>query len=99
MDDRTHKILLDDNATSDEILAAIGEQAKIAFQAELDFFEWQVDNEPAHFDAFMDQYVQWHVRAEPLAESYMPITGEYPHLMDKVETIVLPIKREIFGTE
>jgi hypothetical protein len=42
MDDRTHKILLDDNATSDEILAAIGEQAKIAFQAELDFFEWQV---------------------------------------------------------
>jgi hypothetical protein len=25
--------------------------------------------------------------------------GEYPHLMDKVETIVLPIKREIFGTE
>jgi hypothetical protein len=41
MDDRTHKILLDYNATSDEILAAIGEQAKIAFQAELDFFEWQ----------------------------------------------------------
>ena len=99
MDDQTPKILLDDNCTPEEILAAIGEQAKIAFQAELDFFEWQVDNEPAHFEAFMDQYVQWHVCAEPLAESYLRIKSEYPQLMDKVEAIVVPIKREIFGTE
>jgi hypothetical protein len=27
------------------------------------------------------------------------IASEYPYLMEKIEAIVLPIKREIFGTE
>ena len=99
MDDRTPTILLGANCTSDEILNAIGLQAKVAFQAELDFFEWQAENEPAHFEAFMDQYLTWHVCSEPLAESYARIKREYPQLMQKVEAIVLPIKCEIFGTE
>jgi hypothetical protein len=99
MDDQTHKILPKDNATPDEIFALIGEQARIAFQAELDFFEWQADNGPAHFDEFMDHYVQWHFCAEPLAESYVRIKSEYPHLMEKIEAIVLPIQREILGTD
>jgi len=44
MDDRAPEILLD--YTADEILALIGEQAKIAFQAELDFFECGLTTSP-----------------------------------------------------
>ena len=72
--------LIGRNATPNEFLALIGEQAKIAFQAELDLFEWQADNQPAHFDEFMDQYVRWYFCAEALADSYMRIKSEYPHL-------------------
>jgi hypothetical protein len=57
MDDRAPQILLD--YTPDEILARIGEQAKVAFQAELDFFVWRANNDPAPFDAFMEKYLEW----------------------------------------
>jgi len=97
MDDRAPKILLD--YTPDEILALIGEQAKIAFQAELDFFEWRADNEPAPFKTFMEKFLEWVDCSEPYADSYGRIASEYPHLMEKIEAIVRPIKREIFGTE
>jgi hypothetical protein len=33
------------------------------------------------------------------ADSYGRIESEYPHLMEKIEAIVLPIKIEIFGTQ
>ena len=97
MDDQTAKILLDH--TPDEILALIGEQARIAFRAELDFFEWRADNEPAPFQTFMEKYLEWVDCSEPYAYSYALIGSEYPHLAEKIEAIVLPIKREIFGTE
>ena len=97
MDDRTPKILLD--YTPGEILALIGEQAKIAFQAELDFFDWRADNESAPFKTYMDKYLEWVDCSEPYADSYARMASEYPQLMEKVEAIVLPIKREIFGTE
>jgi hypothetical protein len=97
MDDRPPQILLD--YTPDEILALIAEQAKIAFQAELDFFEWRADNDPAPFDAFMEKYLEWVDCSEPYADSYTRISREHPHLMQKVESIVVPIKREIFGTD
>jgi hypothetical protein len=73
MDDRVLEILLD--YTPDEILALIGEQAKIAFQAELDFFEWRADNDPAPFDAFMEKYVEWVDCSEPYADSYTRMRG------------------------
>jgi hypothetical protein len=97
MDDRAPHILLD--YTPEEILALIGEQAKIAFQAELDFFKWRADNEPAPFDAFMEKYLEWVDCSEPYADSYGRILNEYPHLMEKLKAIVLPIKSEIFGAE
>jgi hypothetical protein len=97
MDNRAPQILLD--YTPDEILALIGEQAKIAFQAELDFFEWRADNEPVGFKTFMEKYLEWVDCSEPYADSYARIASEYPHLMEKVEAIVRPIKREIFGAD
>jgi len=97
MDDRAPEILLD--YTPDEILALIGEQARIAFQAEFDFFVWRADNEPAPFMTFMEKYLEWVDCSEPYADSYARIASEYPHLVGKIEAIVLPIKREIFGVE
>jgi hypothetical protein len=97
MDDRAPEILLD--YTPEEILALIGEQARIAFQAELDFFVRRADNEPAPFKTFMEKYVEWVDCSEPSADSYARITHEYPHLVEKIEEIVRPIQRKIFGTE
>lgn len=35
-----------DDLAPESILAEIGDKAKNAFQAALDFFEWRADNEP-----------------------------------------------------
>jgi len=68
-----------------KFLALIGEQAKIAFQAELDFFELRADNEPTPFKTFMEKYLEWVDCSEPYADSYSRITSEYPHLVGRIE--------------
>jgi hypothetical protein len=67
-DDRAPQIVLD--YTPDEMLALVGQQAKIAFQAELDFFEWRADNEPTPFKSFMEKYLEWVDCSEPYADSF-----------------------------
>jgi len=47
----------------------------------------------------LQQLLEWIDCSEPYADSYARITSEYPHLTEWIEAIILPIQREIFGTE
>jgi hypothetical protein len=47
----------------------------------------------------MEKYLEWVDCSEPYADSYARIARGHPHLMEKVEAIVLPIEREVFGSE
>jgi hypothetical protein len=47
----------------------------------------------------MKRYLHWLEAAEPYARSYARIAGEFPQHMWRFKEIVLPIQREIFGTE
>jgi hypothetical protein len=38
-----------DERAPEQILAAVGNEARTAFNAELDFFEWRADNEGQNF--------------------------------------------------
>jgi hypothetical protein len=59
----------------------------------------RADNEPAPFKTFMEKYLEWVDCSEPYADSYARIAREFPGYIGTLEEIVLPIKREIFGTE
>lgn len=88
-----------DDIAPQRILARIGDKAKNAFQAELDFFEWRADNESASFEQFMDRYLEYLICTDYYFDDYAKIRSEHPNLLGKLEAIVQPIRLEIFGTE
>jgi hypothetical protein len=90
--------MMDDRAV-EQILAEIGNQARAAFNAELDFAEWRADHEHHDFPGMTKRYGQWVQASEPFARSCARIASEFPGHMERLEEIVLPIQREIFGTE
>jgi hypothetical protein len=90
---------VEDLRTPEQILTDVAKEAKIAFNAELYFFEWRADHESHDFPGFMKRYLHWLEAAEPYARSYARIAGEFPQHMWRFKEIVLPIQREIFGTE
>jgi hypothetical protein len=90
---------VEDFRSPEQILANVANEAKIAFNAEMDFFEWRAEHEDHAFPAFMKRYLQWLRAAEPYARSYERIASAFPQHMWRFKEIVLPIQREIFGTE
>jgi hypothetical protein len=88
---------VEDIRSPEQILTDVAGEAKSAFSAELDFFEWRADHESHDFPGFMK--LQWLEAAEPYARSYARIAGEFPQHMWRFKEIVLPIQHEIFGTE
>jgi hypothetical protein len=91
--------MLADAYEAEEILARIGEEAKAAFQAELDFYRWRVKNMSAPIKEFMNRCADYSVRAGPLLTSYRKLESEHPQLMAKADAIILPIQHEMFGAD
>jgi len=90
---------VEDLRSPEQILTAVADEAKTAFNAELDFFEWRAEHESHDFPGLMKRYLQWVEAGEPFACSYARIAREFPQHMWRFKEIVLPIQREIFGTE
>jgi hypothetical protein len=90
---------LADERTPEQILADIANEAKTAFNAELDFFEWRADNAGQNFAEWMKRYSIYFAAGAPYARSYSRIEREFPQHMRRLEEIVLPIQHEILGTE
>jgi hypothetical protein len=90
---------VEDLRSPEQILSKVADEAKTAFNAELDFFEWRADHKSHDFRGFMKRYLQWLEAAEPYAQSYARIEREFPQHVWRFKEIVLPIQREIFGTE
>jgi hypothetical protein len=47
----------------------------------------------------MEKCLEWFDCGEPHADSYARIASKHPYPMEKVDEIVLPIKRAIFGID
>jgi hypothetical protein len=90
---------LADQRTPEQILANVAEEAKAAFNAELDFFEWRSANAGQNFAEWMKRYSVYITAGEPYARSYSRIEREFPQHMRRLEEIVLPIQHEILGGE
>jgi hypothetical protein len=88
-----------DERTPEQILAEVANEAKTAFNAELDFFEWSADQEYHDFYEYVKRYLQWVDASEPYARSCNRIEIEFPRYLTRLEATVLPIQREILGTE
>ena len=56
-----------DTRDADTILATIEAEARAAWQAELDFFEWRADHESTMSAEFFRRYAEWVERCEPYA--------------------------------
>ncbi|MBO0758898.1 MAG: hypothetical protein J2P54_23880 [Bradyrhizobiaceae bacterium] len=90
---------MQDDRPPEQILAEIGNEARTAFNAELDFFKWRAGHENDDFPGVMKRYQQWLQAGEPFARSCARIAKEFPQHFVRLEEIVLPIQREIFGIE
>ena len=91
--------MIADASEADEILARIGEEAKAAFQAELDFYRWRVKNMSAPIKEFMHKCADYSVQAGPLLTSYRKLESEHPQLLARADAIILPIQHEMFGAD
>jgi hypothetical protein len=90
---------MNDDRTPEQILSNVAGEARIAFNAEVAFFEWREDNEGQNFGEWMRRYSAYFAAGEPYARSYLRIATDFPQHMWRFKEIVLPIQREIFGTE
>jgi hypothetical protein len=90
---------VEDFRTAEQILSNVANEAKAAFNAEMDFFEWRADHEGHDFHEWNKRYLRWVAAGEPYSRSYNRIAMVFPRYLKRLQEIVLPIKREIFGTE
>jgi hypothetical protein len=86
-----------DERTPEQILANVADEAKAAFKAELDFFEWRADHEHHDFYEYMKRHLEWIEASEPFARSCNRIVVQFPRYRTRFEEIVLPIQRELRG--
>jgi hypothetical protein len=84
-----------DTRDADTILATIAAEARAAWQAEFDFFEWRADHESTMSAEYFRRYAEWVERCEPYARSYARIAKTFPEQFLKLKAVLKPIQRVI----
>jgi hypothetical protein len=86
-----------DTRDAETILASVESEFRRACEAQRDFLVWRANSPEAAFAESLRRYGEMVSKSEPWAASYRRISSAFPHLMDQVHELLLPIQREIFG--
>jgi hypothetical protein len=86
-----------DERDAEAILLTIEEEFRRALQAERTFAAWRRENPDAGIAEQLKMFAGWIEASEPYAASYRRISREFPHKMDRLHSLLLPVQREILG--
>jgi hypothetical protein len=84
-----------DTRDAETIMASVEAEFRRACKAQQDFLTWYNHEHHASFAEKMRRYGEMVTESEPWAASYRRISLEFPHLMDRLHALLLPIQVEI----
>jgi hypothetical protein len=84
-----------DTRDADTIMASVESEFRRACKAQRDFLIWYNRKHDAPFTEKMQRYGQMVTESQQWAASYRRISLQFPHLMDRLHALLLPIQAEI----
>jgi|SRR5437763_9656556 len=88
-----------DTRDANTLMAEVSAEFRRACEAQRDFLDWYQTPHEATFAEWLRRYSEMVAGAEPWAASYERIRSKFPHKMDQLHALLLPIQQEIFGHE
>jgi hypothetical protein len=86
-----------DTRDAETIMASVESEFRRACEAQRDFLDWRKKSHEATFAEWLQHYCEMIAESKPWAASYQRIHSEFPHLMDRLHTLLSPIQHEILG--